>query len=58
MELAARDFKRVSLNWRKSPTRVRRWRLQVAADASLMSVFDNTGQDCCARSRRSSSANL
>lgn len=53
MELAARDFKRVSLELGgKSPNIVfadADW--QLAADASPMSVFANTGQDCCARSR-------
>ena len=53
MELASRDFKRVSLELGgKSPNIVfadADW--QVAADASPMSVFANTGQDCCARSR-------
>lgn len=53
MELAARDFKRVSLELGgKSPNIVfadADW--EVAADASPMSVFANTGQDCCARSR-------
>ncbi len=53
MELAARDFKRVSLELGgKSPNIVfadADW--QVAADTSPMSVFANTGQDCCARSR-------
>lgn len=53
MELAARDFKRVSLELGgKSPNIVfadADW--QNAADASPMSVFANTGQDCCARSR-------
>ena len=53
MELAARDFKRVSLELGgKSPNIVfadADW--QVAADGSPMSVFANTGQDCCARSR-------
>ena len=53
MELAARDFKRVSLELGgKSPNIVfadADW--QVAADNSPMSVFANTGQDCCARSR-------
>ena len=53
MELAARDFKRVSLELGgKSPNIVfadADW--QVAADASPMSVYANTGQDCCARSR-------
>ena len=53
MELAARDFKRVSLELGgKSPNIVfadADW--QMAADTSPMSVFANTGQDCCARSR-------
>lgn len=53
MELAARDFKRVSLELGgKSPNVVfadADW--QAAADSSPMSVFANTGQDCCARSR-------
>jgi len=53
MELAARDFKRVSLELGgKSPNIVfadADW--QRAADTSPMSVFANTGQDCCARSR-------
>jgi len=53
MELAARDFKRVSLELGgKSPNIVfadADW--QVAAGSSPMSVFANTGQDCCARSR-------
>lgn len=53
MELAARDFKRVSLELGgKSPNIVfadADW--QSAAEASPMSVFANTGQDCCARSR-------
>src|SRR5215470_7965531 len=53
MELAARDFKRVSLELGgKSPNIVfadADW--QKAADSSPMSVFANTGQDCCARSR-------
>ena len=53
MELAARDFKRVSLELGgKSPNIVfadSDW--QVAAETSTMSVFANTGQDCCARSR-------
>jgi betaine-aldehyde dehydrogenase len=53
MELAARDFKRVSLELGgKSPNVIfadADW--QVAADNSPMSVFANTGQDCCARSR-------
>ena len=53
MELAARDLKRVSLELGgKSPNIVfadADW--QRAAATSPMSVFANTGQDCCARSR-------
>src|SRR5207245_9642162 len=53
MELAARDFKRISLELGgKSPNIVfadADWRR--AAETSPMSVFANTGQDCCARSR-------
>jgi betaine-aldehyde dehydrogenase len=53
MELASRDIKRVSLELGgKSPNIVfadSDW--QRAADTSPMSVFANTGQDCCARSR-------
>lgn len=53
MELAAKDFKRVSLELGgKSPNIIfadADW--QTAADTSPMSVFANTGQDCCARSR-------
>jgi betaine-aldehyde dehydrogenase len=53
MELAAHDFKRISLELGgKSPNIVfadADW--QKAADTSPMSVFANTGQDCCARSR-------
>jgi len=53
MELASRDFKRVSLELGgKSPNIVfaeADW--QQAAETSPMSVFANTGQDCCARSR-------
>jgi betaine-aldehyde dehydrogenase len=53
MELAAPDFKRISLELGgKSPNIVfadADW--QKAADSSPMSVFANTGQDCCARSR-------
>ena len=53
MELAARDLKRVSLELGgKSPNIVfadADW--QRAADTSPMSVFANSGQDCCARSR-------
>jgi betaine-aldehyde dehydrogenase len=53
MELASRDFKRVSLELGgKSPNIIfadSDW--QKAAETSPMSVFANTGQDCCARSR-------
>ena len=53
MQCASRDLKRVSLELGgKSPNIVfadADW--QKAADASPMSVFANTGQDCCARSR-------
>jgi betaine-aldehyde dehydrogenase len=53
MSLAARDLKRVSLELGgKSPNIVfadADW--EKATDASPMSVFANTGQDCCARSR-------
>jgi betaine-aldehyde dehydrogenase len=53
MELASRDIKRVSLELGgKSPNIVfadADW--QRAAESSPMSVFANTGQDCCARSR-------
>lgn len=53
MELAARDFKRVSLELGgKSPNIVfadADW--ERAADTSPLSVFANSGQDCCARSR-------
>ncbi|MBL9126924.1 MAG: aldehyde dehydrogenase [Verrucomicrobiales bacterium] len=53
MELASRDLKRVSLELGgKSPNVVfadADW--QRAAETSPMSVFANTGQDCCARSR-------
>ncbi len=53
MELASRDVKRISLELGgKSPNIVfadADW--QRAADSSPMSVFANTGQDCCARSR-------
>ena len=53
MELASRDIKRVSLELGgKSPNIVfadADW--ECAADTSPMSVFANTGQDCCARSR-------
>jgi betaine-aldehyde dehydrogenase len=53
MELAARDFKRISLELGgKSPNIIFAdgdW--ERAAETSPMSVFANTGQDCCARSR-------
>src|SRR5438034_2356565 len=53
MELASRDLKRVSLELGgKSPNIVfadADW--HKAAETSPMSVFANTGQDCCARSR-------
>ncbi|MBI4663891.1 MAG: aldehyde dehydrogenase [Verrucomicrobia bacterium] len=53
MELAARDLKRLSLELGgKSPNIVfadADW--ERAAETSPMSVFANTGQDCCARSR-------
>jgi acyl-CoA reductase-like NAD-dependent aldehyde dehydrogenase len=53
MELAARDLKRISLELGgKSPNIVfadADW--QRAAETAPMSVFANTGQDCCARSR-------
>jgi betaine-aldehyde dehydrogenase len=53
MELASRDLKRISLELGgKSPNVVfadSDWRQ--AAETSPMSVFANTGQDCCARSR-------
>lgn len=53
MELAARDLKRISLELGgKSPNVIfadADW--QRAAATSPMSVFANTGQDCCARSR-------
>jgi betaine-aldehyde dehydrogenase len=53
MELAASDLKRVSLELGgKSPNIVfADADLDQAADSSPMSVFANTGQDCCARSR-------
>ena len=53
MELAARDLKRVSLELGgKSPNIIfADADLEQAAAASPMSVFANTGQDCCARSR-------
>ena len=53
MELASRDLKRVSLELGgKSPNIVfadADW--EQAATTSPLSVFANTGQDCCARSR-------
>ena len=53
MELASRDLKRISLELGgKSPNIVfadSDW--PRAAETSPMSVFANTGQDCCARSR-------
>jgi betaine-aldehyde dehydrogenase len=53
MELASKDIKRISLELGgKSPNIVfadSDW--ERAADSSPMSVFANTGQDCCARSR-------
>ncbi len=53
MELAARDLKRVSLELGgKSPNIIfADADLDQAAATSPMSVFANTGQDCCARSR-------
>ena len=53
MQLAARDMKRVSLELGgKSPNIVfADADVDKAADSSPMSVFANTGQDCCARSR-------
>ena len=53
MRTAAQDFKRVSLELGgKSPNIIfadSDW--EKAADTSPLSVFDNSGQDCCARSR-------
>jgi acyl-CoA reductase-like NAD-dependent aldehyde dehydrogenase len=53
MELASRDLKRISLELGgKSPNIIfadSDWKQ--AAESSPMSVFANTGQDCCARSR-------
>jgi betaine-aldehyde dehydrogenase len=53
MQLAARDIKRVSLELGgKSPNIIfADADLEKAAASSPMSVFANTGQDCCARSR-------
>jgi betaine-aldehyde dehydrogenase len=53
MQLASRDIKRVSLELGgKSPNIIfADADLEKAATSSPMSVFANTGQDCCARSR-------
>jgi acyl-CoA reductase-like NAD-dependent aldehyde dehydrogenase len=53
MELAAHDFKRVSLELGgKSPNVIfADADLVRAAESAPLAVFDNTGQDCCARSR-------
>ncbi len=53
MKLAARDLKRVSLELGgKSPNIIfADADLEQAAGSAPMSVFANTGQDCCARSR-------
>jgi betaine-aldehyde dehydrogenase len=53
MGLAARDLKRISLELGgKSPNIVfADADIEQAANSSPMSVFANTGQDCCARSR-------
>ena len=53
MTLAAKDLKRVSLELGgKSPNIVfADADVELAATSSPMSVFGNTGQDCCARSR-------
>jgi betaine-aldehyde dehydrogenase len=53
MQLAARDIKRVSLELGgKSPNIIfADADLEKAAATAPMSVFANTGQDCCARSR-------
>jgi len=53
MQLAGRDIKRVSLELGgKSPNIIfADADLEKAATSSPMSVFANTGQDCCARSR-------
>ena len=53
MELAAHDLKRVSLELGgKSPNIIfADSNVDEAASSSPMSVFANTGQDCCARSR-------
>jgi betaine-aldehyde dehydrogenase len=53
MELAARDFKRVSLELGGKSANVifSDADLEKAAESAPAAVFDNTGQDCCARSR-------
>src|SRR4030095_7435283 len=53
MELAAHDFKRVSLELGgKSPNIIfADADLDRAIESAPLAVFDNTGQDCCARSR-------
>ncbi|HLK54932.1 MAG TPA: aldehyde dehydrogenase family protein [Chthonomonadaceae bacterium] len=52
MRMAADDIKRVSLELGgKSPSVVFADADLEKAAASVMSVYDNTGQDCCARSR-------
>ena len=53
MALAARDLKRVSLELGgKSPNIVfADADLELAVESAPLSVFANTGQDCCARSR-------
>jgi acyl-CoA reductase-like NAD-dependent aldehyde dehydrogenase len=53
MQLASRDMKRISLELGgKSPNIVfADADIDLAAASSPMSVFANTGQDCCARSR-------
>ncbi len=53
MELSARDFKRVSLELGGKSANVifADADLAKAAESAPGAVFDNTGQDCCARSR-------
>jgi betaine-aldehyde dehydrogenase len=52
MQMAAQDIKRVSLELGgKSPSVVFADADIEKAAGSIMSVYDNTGQDCCARSR-------
>ena len=53
MALAARDLKRVSLELGGKSPNIVFWDADIeqAAASSPMSVFANTGQDCCARSR-------